>query len=152
VWRQAVEPQIADPQAVAIAFQQSLTRVTVSWRCWIRLATMTPSVRRSPRPRHSAGRPSLPAAPDHLLAEHGHFAGLDGFDRPMTSLTRRCGWWKAPLPGDRHHARDMSDRSAWPSRFAVDPHGTSPRSRSARLDVDAAEALDDADDAGAPIP
>src|SRR5204863_1933250 len=108
----AIEPQAADPQAVAIPFERSShprgSVATLLDQACDDHAVGAPQS----RDRHlRADAPVFTAGPRDLLAEDGDLAALDAFDRPHDLADRidAVGGQHAVGLALRHHARDMPD-------------------------------------------
>src|SRR5438876_7837813 len=87
------------------------------------------------------------------LAQHGHLAVLDAFDRPhhLADHADAVGDQRTVRLRQRQHARQMSDLERFRRcRFAIDPHRDVRRIADAfAVDENAAETLNDPDNAGA---
>ena len=97
--------------------------------------------------------PAFVAGRDDPLAQHGHLAVLDAFDRPdhLADRVDAVGDQRAVRLRQRQHVRQMSDpQRLRRCRLAVDPHRDVRRIADAlAIDENAAETLDDPDNAGA---
>jgi hypothetical protein len=151
----AHNPQTADPQAIAASFERSRNP-----RCGIAALLDQACNDDAIRPAQSGDRdinagttPAFVAAPDDLLAEDAHLAGLDGFNRPddFADGFDPVGGQRAVGLAQCHNACDVSDpQRLCRCRLAIDPYRhTRGVADPFAVDENAAKALDDPDDAGA---